>query len=50
MGGSAATPVNTMPVNWAYTLDSGQTPQRNVAAKSQISRSRAFKPMASPLI
>jgi peptide/nickel transport system substrate-binding protein len=31
-GGSATTPVNIMPVHWAYALDPSEAPQRDVAA------------------
>ncbi len=37
VGGSAATPVNIMPVNWAYGLDASQTPKRDLeAAKAKL--------------
>jgi peptide/nickel transport system substrate-binding protein len=37
VGGSAATPVNIMPVDWAYALDQGMVVQRNVeAAKAKL--------------
>lgn len=32
VGGSAATPVNIIPVGWAYALDPAKTPKRDVAA------------------
>jgi peptide/nickel transport system substrate-binding protein len=37
VGGAAATPVNIMPVHWAYALDSSQAIQRDVeAAKAKL--------------
>ncbi|HXV99512.1 MAG TPA: ABC transporter substrate-binding protein, partial [Anaerolineae bacterium] len=37
VGGSSATPVNIMPIDWAYALDQGMAVQRNVeAAKAKL--------------
>lgn len=37
VGGSAATPVNIIPVGWAYALDAAKTPKRDVeAAKAKL--------------